>query len=88
MRLTVWYAGSTFALLLLATGILYLALVSNLDRQDDQFLVDEVHILQDLLAERPDFSHGVHYKAVSRMANYVSSKPYKAWLNRAIAPLS
>ncbi len=55
MRLTIWYAGSAFAILLVATGILYLALVTNLDRQDDQFLVDEVHILRDLLAERPEY---------------------------------
>lgn len=54
-RLTIWYAGSTFAILLLATGILYWALVTNFVRQDDQFLVDEVHILRDLLAERPEY---------------------------------
>lgn len=55
VRLTLWYAGSAFSILLVATGILYWALVTNLDRQDDQFLIDEVHILQNLLAERPEY---------------------------------
>ncbi|MCA9264632.1 MAG: heavy metal sensor histidine kinase [Planctomycetales bacterium] len=54
-RLTVWYCASAFGLVVIATAILYWALVTNLDRQDDQFLIDEVHILRNLLAERPEY---------------------------------
>ncbi len=50
-RLTLWYASSTCLIVIAATGLLYWALISHLDRQDDQFLIDEVHILRDLLAE-------------------------------------
>lgn len=70
LRLTIWYAGSAFVILLVATGILYWALVTTLDRQDDQFLVDEVHILHDLLAERPEYVDAIRqeieWEAVSR----------------------
>jgi two-component system heavy metal sensor histidine kinase CusS len=52
-RLTAWYAGTAFLLILAATGFLYWALVSNLDREDDQFLVDKIHFLRMLLRDRP-----------------------------------
>lgn len=52
-RLTAWYAGSAFLLILAATGFLYWALVSNLDREDDQFLADKVHILRLFIREKP-----------------------------------
>ncbi len=50
-RLTIWYAGSAFALVLFATGVLYWALVANLDRVDDQFLHNEIHLMRTLLRE-------------------------------------
>jgi two-component system heavy metal sensor histidine kinase CusS len=53
-RLTAWYAGSAFLLILAATGFLYWALVSNLDREDDQFLADKVRLLRALLRDRPE----------------------------------
>src|SRR5260370_12264234 len=53
-RLTAWYAGSAFLLILAATGFLYWALDANLDREDDQFLADKVHLLRVLLRDRPD----------------------------------
>jgi two-component system heavy metal sensor histidine kinase CusS len=52
-RLTAWYAGSAFALCLLATGFLYWALVASLNRQDDASLAGKVLILRTLLRERP-----------------------------------
>jgi two-component system heavy metal sensor histidine kinase CusS len=52
-RLTAWYAGSAFALVLAATGFLYWALAAHLDRQDDQFLVEKVHSLEAILRDRP-----------------------------------
>ena len=54
VRMTVWYTASSFALLLVATGYLYWALGSHLDREDDQFLADRVRRLKQTVA-RPDF---------------------------------
>jgi two-component system heavy metal sensor histidine kinase CusS len=53
-RLTAWYAGSAFLLILAATGFLYWVLVTNLDREDDQFLADQVRYLRTLLRDKPD----------------------------------
>jgi two-component system heavy metal sensor histidine kinase CusS len=52
-RLTTWYAGSAFALILGVTGFLYWALTGSLDREDDQHLADKVRIIQAVLANRP-----------------------------------
>src|SRR5207247_2217078 len=54
LRLTAWYAGSAFLLILLATGFLYHVLVANLDREDDQFLADKVQFLSALLSAHSD----------------------------------
>ena len=51
-RLTAWYAGSAFAMVLIATGLLYWALVVNLNREDDRFLVNEARELEALLLVR------------------------------------
>jgi len=53
-RLTLWYASAAFLLVALATGLLYWVLVRNVNREDDQFLVDTVQILRGLMHERPD----------------------------------
>lgn len=53
-RLTAWYAASAFTLLLMATGYLYWALVTNFDREDDETLVDEIQILRKLLRDQPE----------------------------------
>ncbi len=52
-RLTLWYAASAFLLITVSTGVLYWVLVRNVDRQDDQFLVDTVQIIRGLIRERP-----------------------------------
>lgn len=52
-RLTAWYAGSAFALILGVTGFLYWALASSLNREDDQHLADKLRIIQAVLAKRP-----------------------------------
>jgi two-component system heavy metal sensor histidine kinase CusS len=56
-RLTAWYAGSAFVLLAAATAFLYWALVTSLDREDDEFLVDKISILQTILQQHPRDSH-------------------------------
>jgi two-component system heavy metal sensor histidine kinase CusS len=50
-RLTIWYAASAFALVLIATSLLYVALERNLDREDDGYLADKVRILGVLLRD-------------------------------------
>ena len=52
-RLTAWYAGSAFLLILAAVGFLYWVLARSLDREDDNQIADQVRVLRDLLAERP-----------------------------------
>jgi two-component system heavy metal sensor histidine kinase CusS len=53
-RLTAWYAGSAFLLILSATGFLYWVLVTNLEREDDEFLADKVQVLRILLRDHPE----------------------------------
>jgi two-component system heavy metal sensor histidine kinase CusS len=52
-RLTVWYAGSAFALVLAATGFLYWAFAANLDREEDQLLGDRVRAIRAVMEKRP-----------------------------------
>jgi two-component system heavy metal sensor histidine kinase CusS len=52
-RLTAWYAGSAFALVLAATGYLYWTSVTNLDREDDQLLGDRIRALRTVMLNRP-----------------------------------
>ena len=53
LRLTAWYVGSSFAILLVATISLYLILIGNLRREQDQFLEAKVNVVRDLLLTRP-----------------------------------
>ncbi|MBI5487749.1 MAG: heavy metal sensor histidine kinase [Deltaproteobacteria bacterium] len=52
-RLTVWFAASALLLVSLAAVLLYAALDSSLDREDDEFLADQVRILRSILRDRP-----------------------------------
>src|SRR5437588_112281 len=52
IRLTVWYAGAAFLLILLATGALYAALAAHLDEEQDELLADKVRILTVLVRDR------------------------------------
>ncbi|WP_020473273.1 heavy metal sensor histidine kinase [Zavarzinella formosa] len=62
-RLTIWNTGSSFLLILGATGFLYLALCRSLDREDDNQLADQALVLRDMLAERPDNLEAVRREA-------------------------
>ncbi len=59
LRLTLWYAATAFLLIAGATGFLYWTLLSNLDREDDEFLADKVHLLRALLRDRPEEVKGL-----------------------------
>jgi two-component system heavy metal sensor histidine kinase CusS len=51
-RLTLWYAGSAFALLLVATGYLYWALASQLEHEDDAWLAAKAADVRHLIETR------------------------------------
>ena len=51
-RLTTWYAGSAFVIVLAATGFFYWSSVRNLDRQDDRLLGDRARVLQSVLVNQ------------------------------------
>ena len=50
-RLSAWYAASAFLLILVATGLLYWALVRSFNRQDDLYLAEKIAILRTLLQD-------------------------------------
>jgi two-component system heavy metal sensor histidine kinase CusS len=52
-RLTAWYTGSAFALVLAATGLLNWAFAANLDREEDQLLGDRVRAIRAVMEKRP-----------------------------------
>jgi two-component system heavy metal sensor histidine kinase CusS len=52
-RLALWYTAATFVLVAVATGLLYWVLATNVDREDDQFLVDTAQIMRAIIRERP-----------------------------------
>lgn len=52
-RLSAWYAGSAFFLLVTATGFLYFVLVHSFDLEDNQYLFEKVRSLEILLRDRP-----------------------------------
>jgi two-component system heavy metal sensor histidine kinase CusS len=54
LRLTAWYVGSSSIILLVATLALYLILIGNLRREQDQFLDDKIAVIRDLLSRRPE----------------------------------
>lgn len=54
LRLTAWYVGSSFAILLTATVVLYVILIGNVRREQDEFLADKVRVVRDMLQKRPD----------------------------------
>lgn len=54
LRLTAWYVGSSFAILLVATIALYLILIGNLRREQDEFLADKIHVIREMLQKHPE----------------------------------
>ncbi len=59
VRLTVWYAASAFALVLVATGYLYLALVRQLAEEDDGWLAGKVGEVLRAAEARPGDAPGL-----------------------------
>jgi two-component system heavy metal sensor histidine kinase CusS len=53
-RLTAWYAASAFALILAATGVLYIALERGLDADNDRLLADRIEDVRSVLKNHQD----------------------------------
>lgn len=53
-RLTLLHTLSAFGMLVLSTAFLYWVLANNLERKDNQFLADEIHVLRVILQEHPN----------------------------------
>src|ERR1700690_123610 len=53
-RLTAGYALAGLLLVFAATASLYFVLVGELEKSNDLFLADKVHVLRTMLRERPD----------------------------------
>ncbi len=54
MRLTVWYSACFLITLLAAVAVLYVSLTDGLQSDHDQFLIDKIGVLRQLLRERPN----------------------------------
>jgi two-component system heavy metal sensor histidine kinase CusS len=87
-RLTAWYTGSAFALVLGATGFLYWALATNLDREDDDSLTDEIRVLAAALRERPGDAAALRGEAERASAARPSAPLYVRVLNGEGRPLA
>jgi two-component system heavy metal sensor histidine kinase CusS len=70
-RLTILYALSTVTMLLVATGILYWVLVSDLAKANNQFLKDKIQVLRAILREHPDEPEGLREEVNSAGVYYI-----------------
>jgi two-component system heavy metal sensor histidine kinase CusS len=53
-RLTAWYTIISLSFIVCTAAILYWALTTNMNRDDDLFLGDKVHVLRAILRDRPN----------------------------------
>ncbi len=74
-RLIVAYTASALATLVLATGFLYWALVSSLNREDEEFLADKIRVLQWIFREHPGNSTSLHEEVTQEPRSVSSSAP-------------
>src|ERR1700761_5616993 len=58
-RLAVGYSVAGMLLVILSSAGLYLVLLSELDKNTEQFLADKLHVLRTMLHERPDDRDGL-----------------------------
>src|SRR5262245_46233613 len=52
-RLTLWYTGAAFILVVAAVGFLYWALVTTLEHEDDQFLINKANMVFAAMRDDP-----------------------------------
>lgn len=68
-QLTAWYTITSFAVVLAASSFLYFVLVRSLDREDDQFLNEEVRVLSNLLRTWPNSRQELEQEISAQWAN-------------------
>jgi len=76
-QMTIWYAVSSFALVLIATGILYHALYSGLAHEDDVFLAQNAQTLKLLLDKPKDEMDEFRQELILEQS---SGRPVWVWL--------
>src|SRR5215510_8894866 len=59
IQLTTWYAIASFVLTLSITGLLYWVLTAGIDKSEDLFLADKIHVLRAILRDRPEDTAGL-----------------------------
>lgn len=69
-RLTIFYTLATFVILLFAVVFQFLALTSDLEYEDNNFLVDKIKVVQAIIARSPDtlsaLDEEVHWESAMR----------------------
>jgi two-component system, OmpR family, heavy metal sensor histidine kinase CusS len=83
-RLTTWYSLASFILILFATGILYWGLVAILNRSEDLFLADKVHVLRAILRDKPDDVNRLKWEAVGEVELESSARRYAQFYARLV----
>ena len=58
-RLTLWYAGAAFGLLVISSLLLYWGLYRNLNREDDEYLAGRIRIISSLVQQQPLNRHAL-----------------------------
>src|SRR6266581_3531230 len=83
-RLTTWYSLASFVLILLTTGILYWGLITFLNRSEDLFLADKVHVLRAILRDRPDDVSGLRWEVVGEVELESEARRYQQFYVRLL----
>jgi two-component system heavy metal sensor histidine kinase CusS len=87
MRMTAWYAGTSFLLILIATGFLYWTVAANLKAEDRRILTNTAANLQYLLREQVNSNFAKHVLSEHVLVGAAGSvaHPQFIWI-RVIAP--
>jgi len=82
-RLTIWYAGSAFLLILAVVAFLDWMLARSLDRENDNQITDQVRVLHDLMEERPGDLEAVRQEAEQEFQSRQHTQVYIRLLDGA-----
>jgi two-component system heavy metal sensor histidine kinase CusS len=67
-RLTTWYTVAFFAFALLMMSVLYWGLSASLTISEDLILADKIHIMREILRDRPEAMHALRREVESESA--------------------
>jgi two-component system heavy metal sensor histidine kinase CusS len=83
-RLTTWYTVASFVLILCTTGILYWVLVAFLNRSEDLFLADKIHVLRAILRDRPEDVSRLSWEVVGEVELESEARRYAQFYVRLL----